>query len=212
MLQLGARLVPALAMGDKIIPAKILETVAQFVGVKGPGHVPLPPEELFNKWRTVLRAAQRYVRQVPQDRLHQSAQPNRKKPLQLVAYQIFCIGEGYLECVINGDPDLAALVAKKPADGTCITGAEIARYGDEVIANLERWWTGFPAASFQKKMEVIGLGDVSIHQVLERSTWHSAHHTRQLADVLDQQGIQPDVRLTAENLAGLPLPQRLWDP
>lgn len=211
MLQLGARLVPALAKGDKIIAAKILQTVAEFVGVKGPGYAPLPPQQLFDKWRTVLRAAQRFVRQVPQDRLLQNARPNRNKSLRLVTYQIFCIGEGYLECIVNGDNDLATLVAKTPADGTCITGAEIAHYGDGVIANLEQWWAGFPAASFQKKMEVIGLGTVSIHQILERSTWHSAHHTRQLADVLQSEGIEPDGKLTKEDLAGLPLPQRLWD-
>ncbi|HEX9673735.1 MAG TPA: hypothetical protein VGA12_09905 [Burkholderiales bacterium] len=45
----------------------------------------------------------------------------------------------------------------------------------------------------------------------ERSTWHSAQHARQLIHVLERFGIEPDGRLTAEDLAGLPLPERLFE-
>ena len=47
--------------------------------------------------------------------------------------------------------------------------------------------------------------------VFERSTWHSAQHARQLIHVLERFGIEPDGRLTAEDLAGLPLPERLFE-
>jgi hypothetical protein len=47
--------------------------------------------------------------------------------------------------------------------------------------------------------------------VFERSTWHSAQHSRQLADVLERYKIQPDGKLTAQDLAGLPLPERLYE-
>jgi hypothetical protein len=50
-----------------------------------------------------------------------------------------------------------------------------------------------------------------IHVLLERSTWHSAQHARQLAAVLERFGIEPDGRLTAEDLDGLPLPKGLWE-
>jgi len=45
---------------------------------------------------------------------------------------------------------------------------------------------------------------------LERSTWHSAQHTRQLADVLQRLGVQAPA-LPDEVLQGLPLPQRIWE-
>jgi hypothetical protein len=50
-----------------------------------------------------------------------------------------------------------------------------------------------------------------LHQLLERSTWHPAQHARQLMAVLEGFGIAPDGPLSAEDLAGLPLPERLWE-
>jgi hypothetical protein len=50
-----------------------------------------------------------------------------------------------------------------------------------------------------------------MHMLLERSTWHSAQHSRQLIAVLERFGIEPDGRLTPQDLAGLPLPERLWE-
>jgi hypothetical protein len=54
-------------------------------------------------------------------------------------------------------------------------------------------------------------GDTQAHKVFERVTWHSAQHCRQLMHVLERMGIEPDGRLTSEDLAGLPLPERLFE-
>jgi len=50
-----------------------------------------------------------------------------------------------------------------------------------------------------------------MHVVLERTAWHPAQHTRQLMLILETLGIEPERRLTAEDLAGLPLPDKAWD-
>jgi hypothetical protein len=50
-----------------------------------------------------------------------------------------------------------------------------------------------------------------MHAVFERSTWHSAQHARQLMHVLERFGIKPDGPLTQQDLAGLPLPERLFE-
>jgi hypothetical protein len=55
------------------------------------------------------------------------------------------------------------------------------------------------------------FGPQALHMLYERSTWHSAQHTRQLAAVLERFDIKPDHPLTPEDLAGLPLPERLWE-
>ena len=54
-------------------------------------------------------------------------------------------------------------------------------------------------------------GEQSMHEVLERTTWHSAQHTRQLIVVLDSLGREADGRLTGADLQGLPLPEKAWD-
>jgi len=55
------------------------------------------------------------------------------------------------------------------------------------------------------------FGRHPLHEVLERTVWHPAQHTRQLMLILDDLGIEPNRRLRAEDFAGLPLPEKVWD-
>ncbi|HEX9787833.1 MAG TPA: NrdH-redoxin, partial [Candidatus Binatia bacterium] len=53
LFELGVRTVPVLARGKQYIFCQNLEDVAEFVGVQGTGHTPLPPEILCAKWLNV---------------------------------------------------------------------------------------------------------------------------------------------------------------
>ena len=209
--KLGARTVPVLAQGDQYIFCQNLEDVAEFVGLQGSGHTPLPPTALMTKWITVLRAAQRYIRQLPNDRLAERAIDNRNRSLRLLSHHIFRIGEAFLETAIDGVEYRTnnANVAP-PEDGTCAAAEEIAAYGDAIVERLENWWSQLEDKSCQQPVKTF-YGTPPMHQLFERSTWHSAQHTRQLMAVLERFGIEPRGRLTAEDLAGLPLPQGLWE-
>ena len=46
---------------------------------------------------------------------------------------------------------------------------------------------------------------------MERCTWHSAQHARQIMALLERFGIAPDGPLTAADYAGLPMPAALWE-
>jgi len=46
---------------------------------------------------------------------------------------------------------------------------------------------------------------------LERTTWHSGQHVRQLVMVLEMLAIEPDRPPTKETFAGLPMPDKVWD-
>jgi len=50
-----------------------------------------------------------------------------------------------------------------------------------------------------------------LHELLERSTWHSAQHARQLMYILERYGISPNGPLVEKDLAGLPLPEGLFE-
>lgn len=41
--------------------------------------------------------------------------------------------------------------------------------------------------------------------------WHGSQHARQLALVVEKLGIVPDRPLGEKELAGLPLPESIWD-
>jgi uncharacterized damage-inducible protein DinB len=211
MLQLGARSTPVVAKGRHFVFGQNLEEVAAFLGLHGTGHVPMPPDELFAKWVRILRAAQRYVRQMPDEQMSQRGTHNRDRPIRLICHHIFRIGEAHLECAAGGAKDLEELTRVAVQDGTFTTGEEIARYGDEVIDRLEQWWARLSDKSLIQQLEIDNYGPMSMHQLLDRSTWHSTHHTRQIVDVLERLDIVPNGKFTKEDVAGMPLPERIWD-
>lgn len=210
MLSLGAQSVPVLAKDGQFIFCQNMEDVAEFVGLQGSGHSPLLPEALFDKWITVLRAAQRYVHQIPNPRLAERAIENRNRSIRLLSHHIFRIGEAFLETALDDVEYRTNNANVPPADGSCLTGVEIAAYGDGIIERIENWWTQLEDKSCRQKVRTF-YGTPPMHQLLERSTWHSAQHARQMIAVLERLGIEPDNRLTAEDLAGLPLPEGIWE-
>ncbi|HWI15041.1 MAG TPA: DinB family protein [Burkholderiales bacterium] len=210
LLKLGVRNVPVVAKGDRYVFGQNLEDVAEFVGLQGTGHKPLPPAQLIVKWVEVLRVAQSHVRQVPDARLAERVIDNRDRSIRLMGHHVFRIGEAFLETVVDGVEYAVQLANIPPADGTFTTSEDIAQYGEAVISRLQRWWESLDDKSCTVQIKTF-FGMQPVHMLLERSTWHSAQHARQLAAVLERYGIPPRARLTPELLAGLPLPERLWE-
>ena len=208
--QLGIRKIPAVAKGKEYVFRQNLEDVAQVVGLSGTGHKPLPPAELVRRWIIVLRAAQRYIRQIPDDRLAERVIPNRDRPIRLLAHHVFRIGEAFVETMTEGKEYAEYHAQQPPAEGTMLNGGEIVEYGDRVIQRIEEWWRTSKGAAPQQPVKTY-YGDQPLHELLERSTWHSAQHGRQLMALLERFGIEPDAPLTPGELAGLPLPERLWE-
>ena len=210
LLALGVRTVPVVARGEQFVFAQNLEDVAEFVGLQGTGHVLLPPEQLIGKWLNVLGALQRYIGQMPQARLEERVIGNRDRSIRVMSHHVFRIAEAFLESVVDGVEYSTALANAEPAPGTYLTCGEITAYGGEVSVRLQRWWDALADRSCQQKVKTF-FGMQPVHMLFERSTWHTAQHARQLIAVLERFGIEPDGRLSAADLAGLPLPQGLWE-
>ena len=66
------------------------------------------------------------------------------------------------------------------------------------------------ATDFSQPAKVY-YGEVTLHEVLERTAWHSGQHTRQLMLTLKKLGIEPDRPMTGAEFSGLPLPEDVWD-
>lgn len=188
------------------------EALAKFLGLDGTGHIPLPPQEILEKWAKGLRATQRNCRQLPTNQLNLKAIDSYDRSIRVVGVHLFSIGQAFLDCVVHGADDVIAQCKKYQVlkDDDYATGDEIARYGGEVVTRLEQWWNGLADNSCQQKLEISFYGLISVHHLLERCAWHSLHHARQIVDVLERQGIEPSARLTKEDLAGLPLPKQIW--
>ena len=80
-----------------------------------------------------------------------------------------------------------------------------------VLSGIETWWRGpGQSASFDAKANVY-YGNVTVHDYLERTTWHSGQHVRQMMMVLGMLGIAPDRPIGKETFDGLPMPDKVWD-
>jgi hypothetical protein len=204
----GLRKVPVLAKGDKYAFGQMLEPFAKFVGLPVPGADGLSPEQLYRKYEMVFAAGQRYARQFPTERLRERVIPHRERQIRTLCFHVFRIGEAFLE-TWNGAEYSVKIADNEPPD-SIQTGDDIARYGASVWNRYEAWWGGLDDRTLSRVLKTY-YGDTIAHRVFERVTWHSAQHCRQLIAVLERMGIQPDGPLTAADLAGLPLPERLWE-
>jgi site-specific recombinase XerD len=87
---------------------------------------------------------------------------------------------------------------------------DIRAYGRSVTARVQRWWAALPDKSCRGDIKTY-YGLQPLHHLLERCTWHSAQHARQIISVLERFAIEANGPLTARDYAGLPMPAGLWE-
>ena len=204
----GLRKVPVLAKGDQFAFGQMLDPFAKLAGLPMPGADRLSPEQLYKKYAMVYAAGQRYARQFTAERFRERVIPHRERLIRTLCFHVFRIGEAFLE-TWNGAEYALKIADNEPPD-SMLTGDDIARYGAGVWKQYEAWWGGLEDRTLSPMLKTY-YGDTVAHKLFERVTWHSAQHCRQLVAVLERMDIKPDGPLTAADLAGLPLPERLWE-
>jgi glutaredoxin len=205
---LGVRTVPVLTRGAQYVFAQELADVSRFLG-RAVEFRRLPPATLMQKWLAILDAAQAHAGQIPPERLAERATPGRDRSIRDLAYHVYQVPDAFLAAVQDGIEDLSAIYnAPPPVD--VLTGEDIRRHGAQVAEKLRRWWRDLADKSGAAEVNTY-YGPQPLHHLLERCTWHSAQHARQMAVVLQRFGIEPSPPLTAEHYAGLPMPAGLWE-
>lgn len=207
---LGVRLVPIVARGDKWANGAVFRDVADVAGFEWGGHKMLAPAEMVERIDAIMAGARRFMAQVPDDRFDDML-PGRPRSYRQLAYHIVNIPEVFLDYVEHGTPyTYEALLSVLPDE--LATREDLLGWADGVRARLAAWWQAAGKyMDFSMPAEVY-YGDVSLHEVLERTAWHSGQHTRQLMLTLEEKlGVAPDGTLGAETFSGLPLPENIWD-
>jgi glutaredoxin len=206
--ELGVRTVPVVARGKDYVFAQELADVSTFIGRKV-DFKRLDAPVLVDRWLAVLAAARRVVLQIPADQLEQRATEGRDRSIKALAYHIWQVPDAFLQCAIDGNEQIA-IVYNSPVPPHVKTPADIAAYGLAIANRLKTWWDAQADKTCSGALRTY-YGDQPLHHVLERSTWHSAQHTRQIISILEKSGIVPDGPLTAKDYAGLPMPDGLWE-
>jgi len=204
---MGLRNVPVVAVGESYTFAQNLKDVAKFLGVQM-NRDQLAPEVLAARYDSILATAQRLVAQMPDDKLGERVIPNRPRLMRPFIHHIFRIGEAFL--ISYGGEEYNNTIANTEPTDDIQTPEQVVAYGEDIRARLNAWWAANTDRKLEKKVSTY-YGEQMAHDVFERTVWHSAQHTRQLAAVLERFGITPDRPLTPEQLKGLPLPEGLWE-
>ncbi len=207
---LGLRLVPIVARGRTWANGAVFRDVARVAGFEYGGHTMLTPEELKDKVLMILDAAGRYLSQIPEDQLD-VVLPGRPRSYRQLVYHVFDIPKVFLDRVEHNAPyTYEALKSVLPADMT--TKAALIDYGRENRERFAGWWNREGNNTDFQQPGNVYYGEVSLHEVLERTGWHSGQHTRQIILMLREKlGIEPDSPLIDADFAGLPVPKNVWD-
>lgn len=204
----GLRQVPIVTRGDAWVNGQVLADVARIAGIPWGTAQILAPAELGRRLDAFLSAAEHYLEQLPDTTLA-TLLPNRPRSHAELAYHIFNIADAFLEHDV-GIPLVYESYYRVPAAGQA-TKAVILDYGRDVRRRLAAWFQSKGSTVDWRARADVYYGEQSLHQFLERTTWHSGQHTRQFAWVLERLGLQPDPRLGPELFAGLPMPEKVWD-
>ncbi len=205
--RLGARSVPVLSRGDDWIFAQNFGHVVTFLGLKEATGPVLTPDQLMQRLALFMRTAVRIVPQMPDDRLSIEV-PNRPRTYLALAHHLFRIPEGMLE-VAAGAALTNTMLTGGPPPGMA-TGAAVAAYGQKVETALRTWWDGKADKTARETVQTY-YGPQSLHELMERTTWHCGQHVRQWFMLLGMEGIEPVVALDDTAFADLPMPSSVWD-
>ena len=209
LMRLGARSLPVVSRGREFVFGQSLDQVASFVGVKAKSAERLPPAELVARWFDVLAVEKSLVAEIPVDKLGHRPIPNRDRTLRDLAYHTYQVPDVFVRNVEGEFEDWAHYV-NLPTPPEINTSADILAFGDQAGANLSKWWQGVNDRKLLWTVKT-HYGERPTWELLERQTWHSAQHMRQLHAVLEEFGVPLSRKANAALYAGLPLPAGLWE-
>lgn len=204
---LGARSVPVVAKGDDFVFGQVIKDVVDFLELPDDTAPELQPGELIARYDGFLETAIRLTRQMPDDKLENQL-PNRPRSWRVLLHHVFQIPTAFLDMEETGrELSYENMVAPPPDDMQ--TSAAIADFGEAVRARFAGWGREAQAEDFSGPVPTY-FGGTSRHEMLERTVWHSAQHVRQVAALLEEAGIAPDRPLDSDDIAGLPLTDKVW--
>jgi hypothetical protein len=194
------------ALGGRYTLAQSLRDVITFLDLKTRVMETLPPEQLVAKLDLVLTTAARLTGQLSETNLR-SVFRNRNRSVGALMFHVVRVAELGMQAAQQQELRFESFDDLPPENWG---GGDLVRWSEEIRQQLRNWWQNEPRKALNYRVPTY-YGRRSMHEVLERTAWHAAQHTRQLALILESHGIEPDRPLSAEDLTGLPVPEEVWD-
>jgi glutaredoxin len=207
---LGARTVPLLVRDGRWVSAQDPAEVARFVGLPWAGRR-LEVGDLLARIEALLDVAARFADCWPAHRLGDTL-PGRDRSHADLLYHVAMIVEGLLDAADTGRAGALtyAHFERRPA-AEDVAPARLARRLRATRSSLARLRECGSALGPAVAVNTY-YGARPVHEVIERTAWHVAQHLRQIEHLAHEVLHLSDApALGAALLAGLPLPERVWD-
>ncbi len=206
MEQLGIKLVPATVLGEQVVHGWNPAALAEMFDIEFSDIPYLNPEELAELLDSILYNNQHLIKKVPADKLDLKY-PGRDRALRDLSWHIFRLSLAFVDCMEQGKFEADWLREDSPPD--IVTGVDVADYGDRSRKRITEWMQSAPPETFQTVAHTY-YGDITVHQLLERTSWHAGQHLRQVYDLLETSTFLPANSLPMELFEGLPMLDEVW--
>jgi len=187
-----------------------LAAVDEFVGLDVTTDPDEPsPGELVARLGRLTELAVRYGHQLPPTHYDTLIKGRDRSYLQLVAHVVGHVGR-FVRLTDDPDRDYSDIndfaALGQPSDGVPVADLQlIARRQQD---DLVDWWRRAPDVDHPT---CTFFGEQTLGWLLVSTAYSVAQHTRQLAALLDDLGIEPVAPIPATDLLGLRLPRGIWD-
>jgi glutaredoxin len=197
---------PAVAVGDRGVQGIDLAGIAKLIGFDYDAPEPLAPAIMKAKYDILIAGIERFVGQMSESDLDYR-HPENDRSLRFLITHAATIMRMFVDAYDAESFDNSGRPPTELATGA--TCAELAAYAHGTSDVLNTWWDSYGFDDpFDRVLET-SWGHRTLLEVFERATWHTAQHTRQIMDWMQTLGLVPERPITAEDLEGLPLPERI---
>lgn len=197
---------PVARVGTRWVSGVDLAAVAELIGVAYSPPFILAPDELVARFNLNLDAARSTISEMTVEMFAANLR-DRERPMFDVANQVASVMRAFLEAYYDdrhtADSYSTPPEVKSPQD--------IIDRLDETRRLVNEWWAEDGFDDPLDRVTPTYWGYPTLHEVLEREVWHTTQHLRQLQYVMREHGSEPEIPLTDEHLADLPLPEGIHD-
>ena len=204
----GIRGAPVLSRGDRYAYCQSLAVVNEFLGITEELPTRLAPD-IFPKWLRLLNLAIGYIETCSQEELLADVIKERERPVGELSYHAFQIAESFLHCMKTGEREWFVRSSGPVKMDVALDKTRLLAFARQIAAELERYWNG-GKTEFKDVVSEFEGGLKSTLEFLDRSSWHSAQHIRQVASVLERDGVKLTPAWSEDFVAGLGVPKSLW--
>ena len=205
---LGLRNVPVTMVGNKVVVGFNREELARLFSLRDAREKRVADSRFFETFDKILEAVIRAALQVPASHLMWRS-PDRDRPLKVFCYHILADPHHVLDAISTQRYDGSFKLTYGEASERFRTMEEVGRFGQQARTRLREASESLTAAELERSIEGYA-GQTNGHELLYQVLSHTAHHLRQLYDLLRRIGVVPNDPLQEKDFEGISMPKELW--